>query len=579
MQLKPTLHIIFLIFLSISTFATKYDTDSLQQTLHITELPSERVKILNLLSRSFVEEDLIKAENFAQQALFIAESINNKEGKAEAQYYIAQVLISRQDYSKAFDLLSESLMIFEALNDEKWIAKVGLSLGTEYKRKFEMEHALRLLLQSLAIFKKLDKENMLAATYTTIGGVYFDQGNNEKAMENYQLALTIYLKTNNNSGTSSTYNNIGEIYRLKGQNLEALSYYKKAITHNDDINRKEFLAVVYENLGIVYLNLDKNDSALLYLSESDRFCNQINIPYRKSSIAISLGKYYLKSGNIKESLKYLMAGYEQALLHSNLILIREASYELSKVFALQNNFQKAYFYHHQYKQVSDSIIRFSNLGKIAWIEMKSLFDNEQKTREIEQQKTNLTYVTLAICLFFVLVILILLYGRQRIKMKHSRIKAENLHLEQMQLKDDIDFKNRELTTNVMYLVKKNELLGFITEKLQNSKSKFTPANRKKVEGIIINLQKNVDKDIWKVFEKRFREVHQDFYDKLVEKFPHLTEKDKKLCALIKLNLNTKEISSLTHLNVNSIEVARTRLRKKLNISNTDISLNTFLSGL
>lgn len=579
MQFRPTLHILFSLLITLGSFASKYDPDSLQQVLHITDIPSEKVLILNLLSHSFIEEDPTKAENFANQALFIAESINDKEGIAEAQYYIAQILISRQDYSKAIDFLTESLMIFETSKDEKWIAKVSLSLGNEYKRRFEMEKALRLLFQALTIFKKIEKENMLAATYTTIGGVYFDQENNEKALENYQFALSLFQKTNNSKGISATYNNIGEIYRLKGQNRDALSHYKKAIEYNEDNNRKEFLTVVYENMGIVYLNLDKNDSALIYLSLSEELSKQINIPNRISSIAISLGKYYLKTGNLIEALNYLLAGYELALLHSNLILVREASKILSEVFAHQQNFQKAYYYHHQYKIVSDSIINYSNLGKIAWIEMKNLFDNEQKTRKIEQQKTNLTYFTLAICLVFVLIIMILLYGRQQIKMKHSHIKAENLQLEYMRLKDDIDFKNRELTTNLMYLIKKNELLGFITEKLQSSKLNFTPANRKKVENIILNLQQNVDKDIWKVFEKRFREVHKDFYEKLVEKFPHLTEKDKKLCALIKLNLNTKEISSLTHLNINSIEVARTRLRKKLNISNTEISLNTFLSGL
>ncbi|MEZ5082807.1 MAG: tetratricopeptide repeat protein [Bacteroidales bacterium] len=579
MRFKPVLHIIFTFLIAIGSFASKYDTDSLQQVLHLTDLPSEKVKILNLLAHTFSKDDPTKAKNFAKQAIFIAESINDEEGKAEAQYYIAQALIINRDNAGAFDLLSESLLIFETNKNEKWIAKVSLLLASEYKRRYEFEQALRLLYNALTLFKERENEIMLASTYTIIGGVYFDQGNTEKAFENYQNALSIFIKINNKKGASYTYNNIGEIYRLEGQSKDALLYYNKAIDYNEDPGRKEFLAVVYQNMGIVHLNQNKYDSAYYFLTLSENLSRQIDIPERNASINISLGKYHLKQGNLEKSLNYFLTGYETSLLYSNLLSIKDAALGLSDVFAQQKNFRKAYYYHNEYKVVSDSILKISNLGKIAQIEMKNLYDNEQKIREMERQKTSLKYVTLAICLSFVLILLILLYGRQRIKLKHSHIVAENMQLEHISLKDEIDFKNRELTTNVMYLVNKNELLNLITEKLQKSKSKFSPENRKKVESIILNLQQNLDKDIWKEFESRFREVHKDFYEKLVEKFPHLTEKDKKLCALIKLNLSTKEISTLSHLNINSVEVARTRLRKKLNISKTDIGLNKFLSGI
>jgi hypothetical protein len=173
----------------------------------------------------------------------------------------------------------------------------------------------------------------------------------------------------------------------------------------------------------------------------------------------------------------------------------------------------------------------------------------------------------------------LLYGRQKIKMKHSKLEAENLHLERKQLLDDIEYKNRELATNVMYMVRKNEMINYISEKLLNTKLRFTPDNRKTIESIIIELQASMDENIWKTFEKRFQDVHKGFYKKINELYPKLTDNEIKLCALLRLNLNTKEIAAITHQNVNSIEVARHRLRKKLKLTNTDFNLNTFLSNL
>jgi DNA-binding CsgD family transcriptional regulator len=44
-------------------------------------------------------------------------------------------------------------------------------------------------------------------------------------------------------------------------------------------------------------------------------------------------------------------------------------------------------------------------------------------------------------------------------------------------------------------------------------------------------------------------------------------------------MSTKDIASITHQSVHSINVARTRLRKKLGIDQTDESLVNFLQNL
>ena len=88
-----------------------------------------------------------------------------------------------------------------------------------------------------------------------------------------------------------------------------------------------------------------------------------------------------------------------------------------------------------------------------------------------------------------------------------------------------------------------------------------------------------DNDVWTEFETYFTKVHPDFYKKLSQQFPDLTPNEKKLCAFLKLNLSTKEISAITYQSVNSIMVSRTRLRKKLNIQGEETNLTNFLMEL
>ena len=65
----------------------------------------------------------------------------------------------------------------------------------------------------------------------------------------------------------------------------------------------------------------------------------------------------------------------------------------------------------------------------------------------------------------------------------------------------------------------------------------------------------------------------------MEKFPKLSPNEKKLCAFLRLNMSTKDIAALTRKSTSSIDVARTRLRKKLEISGTDTNLISFLAKL
>jgi len=82
----------------------------------------------------------------------------------------------------------------------------------------------------------------------------------------------------------------------------------------------------------------------------------------------------------------------------------------------------------------------------------------------------------------------------------------------------------------------------------------------------------------KEFYMQIEEIHKDFHLKLKTSFPDLTNLEKRLAGLLRLNLSTKEISTLLNISPKSVEVARYRLKKKMNIEK-DKSLNNFITNL
>lgn len=82
----------------------------------------------------------------------------------------------------------------------------------------------------------------------------------------------------------------------------------------------------------------------------------------------------------------------------------------------------------------------------------------------------------------------------------------------------------------------------------------------------------------KEFYTQIEEIHKDFHLKLKTSFPDLTNLEKRLAGLLRLNFSTKEISALLNISPKSVEVARYRLKKKMNIDK-DKTLNNFIQNL
>ena len=78
---------------------------------------------------------------------------------------------------------------------------------------------------------------------------------------------------------------------------------------------------------------------------------------------------------------------------------------------------------------------------------------------------------------------------------------------------------------------------------------------------------------------RFKEINAGFYDKLLNQYPDLTQSELKLCAYLRLNMSSKEISDLTGQRTETLEKARYRLRKKFELTNSEVNLVSFLSQI
>ena len=87
-----------------------------------------------------------------------------------------------------------------------------------------------------------------------------------------------------------------------------------------------------------------------------------------------------------------------------------------------------------------------------------------------------------------------------------------------------------------------------------------------ISELLTIINSSIDlKDERETFNIYINKLNSEFYFRLENRYPNLTDKEKKLCALLRLKLSSKEIASILNISTKSIEVNRYRLRQKLNI--------------
>lgn len=167
------------------------------------------------------------------------------------------------------------------------------------------------------------------------------------------------------------------------------------------------------------------------------------------------------------------------------------------------------------------------------------------------------------------------YIAKRIDLKKRKAKVtmfrklhqENLIQENEKLKKEVIVKQGVITNNSKQLVKKNETLTAIQNQLIEIKQELGvrfPDKYLKILQKMIDSNVNANED-WEFYEADFSKVHQDFFKKLKQDFPDITNSELKLASYIKMNLSSKQIAHLLSVSHGSLENKRSFLRKKMNL--------------
>lgn len=156
---------------------------------------------------------------------------------------------------------------------------------------------------------------------------------------------------------------------------------------------------------------------------------------------------------------------------------------------------------------------------------------------------------------------------ERMEQNVKILEQERIIAEQQKqiLQNELSVKGKELASIALESSYKHQVIQGLKETL-SAQSRKGQIESKEIDALIRTINSDIGTtEFWTIFQNNFDLIHDNFFRNLRQRYPTLTPTDLKFCALLRLNMSTKDIAYFTHLSVRGVETARYRLRRKLGL--------------
>lgn len=495
---------------------------------------------------------------------------------------------------KTIEYASEALQLSKKYKDkgQEGLALINLCQGYLFNNIYD--EALQYGLQSLEIRKEIGNDYDLAFTLRTLGWLYYDIGYFDKALEYHTETLRIHEKIGDKQRIAYSYNSIGLIYESKDNCHLALSFFKMSLEFNKEFNNKTRISAAMKNMGSCYRKINELDSAKSFLESSLKLLNEINYKRNKVEVLNELSIVNLKLNNFDKSYALLKESrlISESLSNNNQLII-ENDRITSDYYLTKGNYKDALQYYKKYIESMANVFSSNKSEKLA--EMRILYEAERRESEINllEQQRNLETTkrkSLLIAVLLLAIIAILIIGglwnnikkKKAIYFQNQKLSKEKLKtqsLERENLEHKLEFRQKELTNLALFISQRTSIYKDFTKSLKNLKFSDLKELKKNIDSLIkeYTFKFDFNEDIQR-FHTNIENLQSDFIFKIKEEFPHLTDKDVQLAVQVKLKLSSKEIANINNISLNSVEIGRHRLRKKLGLDQKD-NLVSFLENI
>ncbi len=522
------------------------------------------------------------------QALRLAYLMNEPSNIAFALQMRGNLQIDQKKYKSAEQSFLEALEINCNENDSCQMAANYAGIGLARSSMGEPDSATASYLEALKIFKEEKDAYNQAIILGNIATQFIEQNMHHKAEPYLRNALHFNNSLGNHFSLAENYNSLGTVLADRHQYDSAFFLYDESIRISRQSNYAFGEIIATFNLAKAKANAGKFDESNSLLQQVYTFCNTNNITEGMVRSLLQQGKNAIALNTPQKAQLFLKEALTLTDSKTMTSLHIEILYGLSKL-AIQASPESAVFFD-EYRQLTDSMAEGQRKEKM--LDLEAFYHNREKENQIAQLKKDnaiqksrkLIWILIFTVTALFAIGMVYVFRKHQVYLQTekelaiTKLNAQKLQLEKNEKEMELhrqraeknilarQLKEQEIMHQAISYSKLINAFHEIRERLDDFKPRLK--NKRDGEAFDMVLQQidraNGRSPLNEVITA-YSELHPSFYPKLSVAFPELSPRELQICALISLNMSTKEIASLLSISIKSTEIARHRIRKKLRL--------------
>lgn len=471
-----------------------------------------------------------------------------------AEYYETEKFL----FSKAIRYRNISLRIYETLGHKEDAANTNYRLAKLSFNVGQYHNTLKYANEALEYFEGSDRQDIILDCYNLFGIVYYFCKDYDNSNFYFSKCADEARKNGDSLRLTLALNNLAAYENNeRTDTAKARSLIREGIHICESMKDTANLFKMYLNLANSYLGTYEPEKAGSVIKQIEGMAGNIQ----------QKGLYYFQLGGYH----YYLGEYDHAVsaLDSAIHYLSQGEFN-QKTLQCLNMLWLSYSSVGDYRNAYESVISYIDLeNRLPKADVYlQIFRLQQEKIAQEEEKARIRRTNLFIfCMLIATSIVLLIFMKYRKRMYTVRRQEYELKA-----------KNEIMELKQMQQYQMNRLIETVKDKLTKLNPDVKDRHiREAVSEICNELCSSRDESQWREIKEFVPEFNSESFHRLIKDFPNLTVNERRLCVLLNKNLSTKEISMITRQSVNTITVARTRLRNKFGLTGSHISLQEFLS--
>lgn len=402
--------------------------------------------------------------------------------------------------------------------------------GVELREAKHNDDAAKAFNEAIVILNDCDSDDsdiktLKAETEDRLGEIYWLQGLFEDALKLHMDASTLFRELHEQTSLMKSLRNAGRAAASMNNLNDAEYYYNESLIIAKSLSDNDFIADLYLDMARdIFMQNEDFYKTISFVSQA----LEGGADHDQCHLLLGLAYYYLEDDadaivNLNEAVKSDKAG------------ARMSAYQtLSLIYQLRGDYQKALEYHELFNENMIEADHQHRSEELRRIKNESDLKMQENSLKARQKVRTLYFAGVLGVLVIALVITIILFRQRTLKSQLESEKTKNQF--EAALK-----KNKVYVTALA-----------LTEQITASTLDF-----------------QLDNDSWDDFMNLINVIYNDLNNKLIAKYPSLTQEDLKICSLTRLGFSNQVIAILMNTQTASYARRKSRIKQEKMNGNED----------